>query len=71
MEQGCYFKYRVVGIHLTGGAILNKQIMEFQLNEKEKKLISMIRNIEFGEIRIIIQDRTPIRIEEFKRSIKL
>ncbi len=50
---------------------MNKQIMEFQLNEKEKKLISMIRNIEFGEIRIIIQDRTPIRIEEFKRSIKL
>ena len=50
---------------------MNNQSPELQFSEKEKKLIQMIRNIEYGEIRVIIQDRTPIRIEELKRSIKL
>jgi len=44
---------------------------KLQLSEKENKLIQLIRNIEYGEIRVIIQDRTPIRIEEMKKSIKL
>ncbi|MEW6622892.1 MAG: DUF2292 domain-containing protein [Bacillota bacterium] len=39
--------------------------------EKEKKLIELIRSIGYGEIRITIQDRLPIRVEEVKKSIKL
>ena len=50
---------------------MDKPLPNLELNEKEKKLIKMIRNIEYGEIKIIIQDKTPIRIEELKRSIKL
>ncbi|NLW42939.1 MAG: DUF2292 domain-containing protein [Tissierellia bacterium] len=41
------------------------------LTEKELKLIELIREIKFGEIKIIIQDSTPIRIEEVRKSIKL
>ncbi|KGG81047.1 ATP-dependent DNA helicase RuvA [Caloranaerobacter azorensis H53214] len=41
------------------------------INEREKKLIEMIREIGYGEIRIIVQDKQPIRIEELKKSIKL
>ncbi len=41
------------------------------INDKEKKLIEHIRDTEYGEIKIIIQDRKPIRIEELKKSIKL
>ena len=41
------------------------------INDKEKKLIKLIRDTEYGEIKIIIQDRQPIRIEELKKSIKL
>lgn len=50
---------------------MDKQLQEFRLTEKEKKLIQMVRDIEYGELKIIIQDRTPVRIEEMKRSIKL
>ncbi|PKM79519.1 MAG: DUF2292 domain-containing protein [Firmicutes bacterium HGW-Firmicutes-13] len=41
------------------------------LNEKERKLILLIRNIKYGEIRVIIQDEMPVRVEELKKSIKL
>ncbi|MGH4123454.1 MAG: DUF2292 domain-containing protein [Clostridium sp.] len=41
------------------------------VNDKEVKLIKIIRDIAFGEIKVIIQDGIPIRIEEIKKSIKL
>ena len=40
-------------------------------NEKEEKLLKLIRETEFGEIKIIIQDGVPVRVEEIKKSIKL
>ncbi len=50
---------------------MEKSSADYKINEKEKKLIEMIRNIEYGEIRVVIQDKLPIRIEELKKSIKL
>ena len=47
----------------------NKRVLE--CDEKEKKIIELIRKMDFGEIRIIIQDGSPIRVEEIKKSIKL
>ena len=41
------------------------------LDEKEKKLIKIIREIGFGEIKVIINEGKPIRIEELKKSVKL
>ncbi len=41
------------------------------LDTKEEKLIKIINDIKFGEIKIIVQDGLPIRIEEIKKSIKL
>lgn len=41
------------------------------LNEKEKNLIRLIRKIKYGELKIIIQDKVPVRVEELKKSIKL
>lgn len=41
------------------------------LTEKEEKLLKLIREIRFGEIKIIVQDGMPIRIEEVRKSIKL
>jgi hypothetical protein len=43
----------------------------FRLTEKERKLIEMIRALKYGEMRIIIQESEPVRIEELKNSIKL
>ncbi|UNC93069.1 DUF2292 domain-containing protein [Candidatus Contubernalis alkaliaceticus] len=45
--------------------------IKIDLSEKEKNLIFLIRNINFGEVKVIIQDKQPIRVEELKKSIKL
>lgn len=44
---------------------------QIKVNEKEANLIKIMRKTEFGEMKIIIQDGTPVRIEEIKKSIKL
>jgi len=44
---------------------------EGNLNEKEKKLIRIIRELGFGEIKVIINDGKPIRVEELVKSVKL
>ena len=41
-----------------------------QLSEKEKKLIQMVRNLNFGEIRIYVADGQPVRAEEIRKSVK-
>lgn len=45
--------------------------LKIMVTEKEKKVIELIRNTGFGELRIIIQDQEPVRIEEITKSIKL
>ncbi len=42
-----------------------------QLSEKEEKLIRLIRDLKFGELRVFIADSQPVRLEEVKKSIKL
>ena len=46
----------------------NKELLP---TEKELKLLEIIRSTEYGEIRIVVQEGKPIRIEEIKKSIKL
>jgi hypothetical protein len=48
-----------------------ESLMKENLDDKERKLIKIIREIGFGEIKVIINDGKPIRIEELKKSIKL
>lgn len=43
----------------------------YKLNTKEEKLLKIIKEMKFGEIKVIVQDGLPIRIEELKKSIKL
>ncbi|VFB15693.1 Uncharacterised protein [Urinicoccus massiliensis] len=42
-----------------------------EISERESKLLNLIRQTSFGEVKIIIQDGEPIRVEEVKKSIKL
>lgn len=37
----------------------------------EKQLIELIRALDYGELRIMIKDKKPIRVEEIRRSIQL
>ncbi|MBU5425912.1 DUF2292 domain-containing protein [Tissierella pigra] len=50
---------------------MNDKNVSLRLTDKEKNLIELIRNTEFGEIKIIIQNSEPVRVEELKKSIKL
>jgi hypothetical protein len=41
------------------------------LNEQEKHLLQMIREMKFGELHLFVAEGKPIRVEEIKKSIKL
>ena len=43
----------------------------FVLTKAEKQLIELLRSLEFGELRIMVKDSKPIRVEEIRRSIQL
>lgn len=40
------------------------------LTDKEKKLIKLIRELGYGELKIFVTDGAPVRAEEVKQSIK-
>ena len=50
---------------------MDKETKQMKLTEKEARLIEIIRKLDFGEVRVVIQDGVPTRLEEIKRSIKL
>lgn len=41
------------------------------LTKAERQLIELIRSLDYGEIRVMIKDSKPIRVEEIRRSIQL
>jgi hypothetical protein len=41
----------------------------YELNEQEKRLIQMIREMKFGELHLYISEGKPVRAEEIKKSI--
>lgn len=41
------------------------------LSKAEKQILDVIRALDYGEIRIMIKDKKPIRVEEIRRSIQL
>lgn len=41
------------------------------LTKAEQQLIQLIRSLDYGEVRIMIKDKHPIRVEEIRRSIQL
>jgi hypothetical protein len=45
--------------------------LKITVSSKERKLIETIRKIDYGEVRIIIQQCSPVRIEQITKSLKL
>ena len=41
-----------------------------RLSEKEASLIRLIREIGFGELRVMVADGQPVRAEDIRKSIK-
>ena len=48
-----------------------RNTLPIELTEKESRIIEIIRSIEFGEVRVVVTDGVPVRVEEIKKSIKL
>lgn len=44
---------------------------KISVSKQEKKLLDLIHNMEFGELKILIQDSIPIRAEEHIKAIEL
>ena len=44
---------------------------EMILTKAEKQLIQLLRSLDYGEIRVMVKDSKPIRVEEIRRSIQL
>ena len=42
-----------------------------KLSAQEQKLLEIIRNMDYGEMRVVITEGKPTRIEEIRKSIKL
>lgn len=41
------------------------------LSEEEEKVIELMRELSYGELRVIVNNSKPIRVEEIKKSIQL
>ena len=41
------------------------------LTKAQKQLNEVIRSLDYGEVRVMIKDNKPIRVEEIRRSIQL
>ena len=48
--------------------IMNKST---PLTEAEEKVLMIIRDIKYGEVKVVIQDGVPVRVDEIKKSIKI
>ena len=45
--------------------------IEVEVSVQEQKILEIMRNMEFGEVRLVISDGKPVRMEEIKKSVKL
>ncbi|KPU43339.1 hypothetical protein OXPF_27800 [Oxobacter pfennigii] len=43
---------------------------EMEVTQKEKKLIELIRALQYGEITIMVVDKQPMEVEEVRKSTR-
>lgn len=50
---------------------MDEKTKSITVTEEEQKVIEIMRSISFGELRVIINNSKPTRVEEIKKSIQL
>jgi hypothetical protein len=45
--------------------------VKLSLTIQEQRLIEILRELHYGEVRILVKDSAPVHVEEIKKSIKL
>ena len=43
----------------------------FKVSDKEQQVLALMRDVEYGEVCVVIKDGEPLRIEYMKKSIKI
>lgn len=56
---------------MSSEKILQEKNLQETITDKEKKILETIRNLDYGEVRVVVTGGVPTRIEEIKKSIKL
>ena len=41
------------------------------LSEQEQKVITILRELKYGEVKVVVQDGIAIRVDEIRKSIKI
>lgn len=41
------------------------------LTERERKMLDLLRGLEYGELRVRVQEGQPVQVEKIRRSIRL
>lgn len=41
------------------------------LTKAEQKVIAILREVQYGEVKVVVQDGVPVRVEEIRKSIKI
>ena len=60
------------GIRKKGNAMGEEKINNVEiLTDSERRLLDLMRSVNYGEMRIVINNGKPVRIEEIRKSIKL
>ena len=42
-----------------------------EISKQEAKILDFVRSVDYGEIRIVINNGKPVRVEEIRKSIML
>jgi organic radical activating enzyme len=45
--------------------------MDFQISEHEKNLIELIRDLDYGEVHVVIKGGEPIQADKLKKTVRL
>lgn len=53
------------------GLTEKEKLPDCGLTEREKKLLGILRGIDYGELRVVVQAGKPVRVEEIRKSVQL
>lgn len=50
---------------------MEEKLLDIQVTPREKEILDYVRDLEYGEVTVFVQNGKPIRLEEIKKSVQL
>ena len=54
-----------------GDTMEEKKTMFVEITDRELQVIELLREVEYGELRVSVKAGKPVRVEEIKKSIQI